>query len=69
MIESVAGMISAPPTPMSARTAMSCVDVSTKTTARLDSPKMAMPACSASLRPKRSPSVPSVSSRPANETR
>jgi hypothetical protein len=62
-------MISAPPTPMRARTAMSCVEVSTKRTARLDRPKIAMPVCSARLRPNRSPRVPMVSSRPAKETR
>ena len=69
MIDSVAGMISAPPTPIRARTAMSCVDVSTKRTARLERPNTAMPVCSARLRPKRSPSMPIVSSRPAKETR
>src|SRR5256886_8348946 len=39
MIESVAGMISAPPTPIAARTAISWADVSTTRTARLAVPK------------------------------
>ena len=69
LVAFVAGMISAPPTPISARTAMSWVEVSTKRTARLERPKRAMPACSARLRPKRSPRVPIVSSRPAKETK
>ena len=69
MIESVAGMISAPPTPIAARTAISWLAVSTNRTARLAPPKSASPACSARLRPKRSPSVPIVSSRPANTSR
>ena len=69
MIDRVAGMISAPPTPMTARTAMSWVEVWTTRTARLERPKSAMPVCSARLRPKRSPRVPSVSSSPAKDTR
>jgi hypothetical protein len=69
MIDSVAGMISAPPTPIAARTAMSSPAESTKSTARLARPKIAIPDWRASLRPKRSPSVPIVSSRPANTSR
>ena len=69
MIDSVAGMISAPPTPIAARTAISPSAESTNSTARLAPPNSTSPACSASLRPKRSPSVPMVSSRPANTSR
>ena len=69
MVDRVAGMISAPPTPIAARTAMRPFGSSTTSTATLAAPKMASPACRASLRPKRSPSVPMVSSRPANTSR
>ena len=68
-IDSVAGMISAPPMPMAARIAISPLAESTNSTARLAPPNSARPAWSARLRPKRSPSVPIVSSRPANTSR
>jgi hypothetical protein len=69
MIDSVAGMISAAPTPISARTAITCPAVSATRAPRLATPKIAMPACRASLRPNRSPSVPNTSSSPANTSR
>ena len=69
MIDSVAGMISAPPAPITARTAISWSAVSTNSTQRLASPNSAVPAWSASLRPKRSPTTPNESSRPANTSR
>ena len=69
MIESVAGMISAAPTPISARTAITWSAESATSAPRLASPKIETPACSASLRPKRSPSVPKTSSSPANTSR
>jgi hypothetical protein len=69
MIDRVAGMISAPPRPMTARTAMSWPEVCTASTARLPPPKSRSPLCSASLRPKRSPSVPAVRRNPAKTSR
>ena len=69
MIESVEGMIIAPPTPISERTTISPVLESTKSTARLERPKIATPSWSASRRPKRSPKAPNVSSRPAKTSR
>jgi hypothetical protein len=68
-IDSVAGMISAPPTPIAARIAISWFAVSANRTARLAPPKIASPDWRASLRPKRSPSVPIVRSRPAKTSR
>ena len=69
MIERVAGMISAAPTPMAARTAITWSAESATRAPRLASPKIDMPAWSARLRPKRSPSVPNTSSRPAKTSR
>ena len=69
MIERVAGMISAAPTPIAARTAITSLAESAMRAPRLASPKIDTPAWSASLRPKRSPSVPKTSSRPANTSR
>ena len=69
MIDSVAGMISAAPTPIAARIAISWFALSATSTARLAVPKIARPAWSARLRPKRSPSVPMVRSRPAKTSR
>ena len=66
MIESVAGMISAPPMPMNARVAISCEALPASADASEPSPKSAKPACSAPRRPNRSPMLPMVSSRPAN---
>ena len=65
MTERVAGMINAPPRPITARTAISSPVVSTSRTARLAPPNSTRPVCRASLRPKRSPSVPMVSRTPA----
>ncbi len=69
MIESVAGMMSAAPTPIAARIAISWLALSATSTARLALPKIASPASSARFRPKRSPSVPMVRSRPAKTSR
>jgi hypothetical protein len=65
MIESVAGMIKAAPTPIPARAAISWPADPASGAARLASPKTVTPAWSASLRPKRSPNVPKTSSSPA----
>src|SRR5918992_538854 len=69
MIERVAGMIIAAPTPIAARTAITSPAESATSAPRLASPKIDTPAWSASLRPRRSPSVPKTSSRPANTSR
>ena len=69
MIDSVAGMISAAPTPISERIAITWPAESATSAPRLASPKIAMPDCSASLRPRRSPSVPNTSRSPANTSR
>src|SRR5215216_6176212 len=69
MIESVAGMISAAPTPMAARTAITWSAESAISAPRLASPKIDTPVWRASFRPKRSPSVPKTSSRPAKTSR
>ncbi len=69
IVDSVAGMISAAPTPITARRATSWPADEANPAARLAAPKMMRPAWSARLRPKRSPSVPIVSSRPANTSR
>ena len=69
MIDSVAGMISAAPMPMPARTTMTPVPESTTSAPRLASPKIASPPCRASLRPNRSPRVPNTSSSPAKTSR
>jgi hypothetical protein len=69
MIERVAGMISAAPIPIPARTSISWPAELANGAARLASPKMETPAWSASLRPKRSPRVPKRSSRPAKTSR
>ena len=69
MMERVAGMIRAAPTPIAARTAITWSAESATRAPRLASPKIDTPAWSASLRPKRSPSVPNTSSRPAKTSR
>ena len=69
MIERVAGMISAAPTPMAARTAITSLAESAIRAPRLARPKIDTPDWSASLRPKRSPSVPKTSRRPAKTSR
>ena len=65
VIERVAGMISAPPTPISARAAMSRLAEPDQAAQSEPAPKRSRPAVSARLRPKRSPRLPVVSSRPA----
>ena len=65
MIDSVVGMISAPPMPMSDRVRMSMLADSAKADASDAPPKMTSPAASAPRRLKRSPSAPIVSRRPA----
>ena len=67
MIDSVAGMMNAPPMPMNAR-------VDDQLVGRLDAnaeaseprPNTTSPTCSAPRRPNLSPRLPAVSSRPAN---
>ena len=66
-IASVAGKISAAPTPIAARQAISCVGVDGR--ARPGSRWLrtpTMPSISVPLRPKRSPRLPAASSSPAN---
>ena len=65
MIDSVDGMMNAPPTPMRARVAISASGEVTTAERPEPRPKTARPNASARLRPKRSPSAPAVSSRPA----
>ena len=66
-IDSVAGMISAPPMPMNARVAMSTsADVRERRRRPSRRRRSTSPSCSAPLRPNRSPRLPAVSSRPAN---
>ncbi len=65
-IERVAGMMMAPPTPMSDRVAMSCDAEPAKADNTEPVPKIMSPMLSAFLRPKRSPRLPAVSSSPAN---
>ena len=69
MMERVAGMINAAPTPISARTAITWSAESATSAPRLASPKIDTPDWSASLRPSRSPSVPNTSSSPAKTSR
>ncbi len=66
MMESVAGMMNAPPMPMKARVAMSWPEVEAMAAASEPSPKMTRPSCRAPRRPKRSPRLPAVSRSPAN---
>ena len=66
MIDSVAGMMKAPPTPMNARVAISWVELSDIAASSDPRPNTTRPNCSAPTRPKRSPSAPAVRSRPAN---
>ena len=69
MMDRVAGMMSAAPTPIAARIAISWLALSATRTARLAVPKIASPARRARFLPKRSPSVPMVRSRPAKTSR
>ena len=64
MIDSVAGMMNAPPMPMNARVAMSWSAELASADSSEPRPKIARPICSAPRRPKRSPRLPAVSSRP-----
>ena len=65
MIDSVAGMIAAPPMPITARQAMIAPGSFINAAEAEAAPKIARPMVSTRLRPKRSPSAPTVSSRPA----
>ena len=67
--DSVAGMIIAPPTPIAARSTISCVASCANAASTLATPNSTSPACRARLRPKRSPSVPIVSRTPAKASR
>ncbi len=63
-IDSVDGMIAAPPTPSRARAAITC-HASVEKTARSEAnAKIEKPVSSIRLRPHRSPSAPAVTSRP-----
>jgi hypothetical protein len=64
-MESVVGMMSAPPMPMSALVAISMFADSANADASEPAPKITRPATSAPRRLKRSPSAPMVSRRPA----
>ena len=66
MIDSVAGMINAPPMPMKARVAINWPDEAAMAEATEPSPNSRKPACRAPRRPKRSPRLPAVSRSPAN---
>ena len=66
MIDRVAGMMNAPPMPMNARLKISMFGLVDIAEASEPSPKRAKPTWSAGRRPKRSPRLPAVSSRPAN---
>ena len=64
-IDRVEGMISAPPTPISARVKMRCCGEPASADSTEPVAKMTMPMRSARLRPGRSPRLPAVSRRPA----
>jgi hypothetical protein len=66
MIDRVAGMISAPPMPIRARVAINWSALLACDDRTEAVPMMARPMARAPRRPKRSPSEPIVSSRPAN---
>jgi len=65
-MDSVDGMISAPPRPMRARLAISMSAPLESADSREPVPKTSSPAASARRRPKRSPRLPIVRSSPAN---
>ena len=65
MIDSVEGMMNAPPMPIRARVAISISGEVASADSPEPRPKMARPIVRPRLRPKRSPSAPAVSSRPA----
>ena len=62
----MAGMISAPPMPMTPRAVMSSPAVSVKAAYTLPMPKISRPTKRALALPNRSPSAPIVRSSPAN---
>ncbi len=64
-MESVEGMMSAPPIPIRARATISCALESAYAAYSLESPKITRPSWSARFRPNQSPSRPMVRSRPA----
>ena len=64
-IDSVDGMMKAAPAPMRARVAMRTVAEPDSAESREPTPKTESPKVRARLRPKRSPRLPAVSSRPA----
>ena len=66
MIDNVAGMMNAAPTPMTVRSAMSWPGSVAWLAANAATPKITSPISSAPFRPKRSPSAPAGSSNPAN---
>jgi len=66
MIERVAGMMNAPPMPIAARVNVSWVGECAIADANENVPNTASPRISAPRRPKRSPRLPAVSSKPAN---
>ena len=68
-IDRVDGMISAPPTPISERAAISWAGVPDRADNAEPMAKMMIPIRRASLRPNRSPRLPVVSSNPANTSR
>ena len=65
MIDRVAGMIAAAPTPISARAPMSCPGLCAYAEASEARPNKASPMARNRLRPNRSPSTPKLNSRPA----
>ena len=64
-IDSVDGMTNAAPMPMIARATMSMAGLSARAPSSEPAANTTRPACSAPLRPKRSPSAAAVNSRPA----
>ena len=68
-IESVVGMIAAAPRPISPRDAISSVADPDSAASAEPAAKMTRPVISARLRPKRSPRLPAVISRPAKTSR
>jgi hypothetical protein len=68
MIESVAGFMSAAPTPCTIRAAMSISPESARPQASEDAVKIASPTTKMSRRPSRSASFPPVSMSAANES-
>ena len=65
MMDSVLGIMNAAPTPMNARSAMSCVALVTSGASAEPTPNSARPMTSISRRPYRSDRAPASSSRPA----